>query len=106
MSDRRVVWCLGMFSSASTWMYNAALKVANALHPNGKVETKFIPDRGHLPVFSEDADALIVKTHGVSGQARPWLARGADAIIVTIRDPRDAVTPLMEHYSLIFGDAL
>ena len=106
MSDRKTVWCLGMQSSASTWIYNAALKVAGALYPHGKVETEFIPDGGRPPEPSADTDAFIVKTHGVRGRASAWLATHADAIIITLRDPRDAVSSLMEHNGLKFGDAL
>jgi hypothetical protein len=95
-------WCLGMFSSASTWAFNVMREIAFSL----------VPDRPVVPVFLDVDDALpgdgdgclIVKTHGTV-IARE-LGQRAEGIVVTIRDPRDAIVSLMRHNKVPFDIAL
>jgi hypothetical protein len=87
-----------MFSSASTWTFNLVREIASSL----------APDRPGVPVFLDVADALpghddgclIVKTHGTVIACE--LGRRAEAIVVTIRDPRDTIVSLMRHNGLPF----
>ena len=95
-------WCLGMFSSASTWAFNVVREIAFSL----------VPDRPVVPVFLDVGDGmpgggdgcLIVKTHGTV-VARE-LGQRAEGIVVTIRDPRDAIVSLMRHNKVPFDIAL
>lgn len=96
-----------MLSSASTWLFNATLKTSRVLYPQIRIEGRFISDgRPPPPASTAAADLLVIKTHGVSGAAASWLADRAQVIIITIRDPRDAVTSLIEHNRFDFGTAL
>jgi hypothetical protein len=97
-------WCLGMFSSASTWAFNVVREIAVALSPGNPPRAQFLDFDAPLPAFDEQRSALIVKTHG-SNVARE-LGRRAEGIVVTLRDPRDAVVSLMQSNKLPFEIAL
>jgi len=95
-------WCLGMYSSASTWIYNVVQEVARTLSPTGTVTPIFV--YGSLPDLSEATGYPVVKTH--AGGNADELGQLAKAIIITIRDPRDAIVSLMTHNRLPFEFAL
>lgn len=100
----RLVWCLGMYASGSTWLYNAAREVAAALHPAQRVA-------GHYAEAMKPLKALppalnVVKTHDPGAAAAGFLAARADRIFVSLRDPRDAVTSMMQHMGQSFPQAL
>ena len=98
-----------MFASGSTWLYNVALAVAAELDAPAPVPT---PVRGRF-VF-QPADALGLATPGIrhvvkAHQARDGveaIASAADAILVTVRDPRDAMVSLMRYQGFSFARAL
>jgi hypothetical protein len=100
-----MLWCLGMFSSASTWTFNVAQKLAASITPAKPVTPLFIDLDDVLPPdFDAEEGTLVVKTHGT--RVGRELSRRAAAIIVTIRDPRDAVASLMRHNKAPFDTAL
>jgi hypothetical protein len=91
-----------MYGSASTWTYNLVHKLAAALVPDQPVAPLFVADA--LTDLDAAGGTVVVKTHAapVAGE----LARRASAIIITIRDPRDAVASLMAHNKAPFDLAL
>ncbi len=99
-----VLWCQGMFASGSTWLYNVALAVATDLDAGRTPQGRFVFDLSD--VAGLDAPGRhIVKAH----QARrgvETIAMRADAILVTLRDPRDAVVSLMLYQGFSFYRAL
>jgi hypothetical protein len=95
-------WCLGMYGSASTWTFNVVLKLATALNPEHPVTSRFVGTT--LPDFGENGGPVVVKTHATD--VVDELSRRAEAIVITIRDPRDAVASLMTHLELPFDFAL
>jgi hypothetical protein len=97
-------WCLGMFSSASTWTFNVVHKVALAFAPEQPPVPVFLDVSDALPDCDGARGALIVKTHGT--EIARELGRRAEAVIITIRDPRDAVVSLMRHHRVPFDIAL
>jgi hypothetical protein len=102
--EAAMFWCLGMFSSASTWTFNVVREIAVALSPDSPPRAQFLDFDDPLPAFDEERSALIVKTHG-SSVARA-LGRRAEGIVITLRDPRDAVVSLMQSNKLPFEVAL
>ncbi|WP_428395095.1 hypothetical protein [Lichenicoccus sp.] len=104
-----VLWCQGMFASGSTWLYNAALAVAAALEPRRSVQGRFVFDDHDISGLDASprgpAIQHIVKAHQAKGEVRA-IAADADAIIVTVRDPRDAVVSLMQYQNFSFYRAL
>jgi hypothetical protein len=93
-------WCLGMFSSASTWTFNVVRQVAGSVLPEGPPPAVFLDFDDELP----PGDRLIVKTHGT--KIARELGRRAAGIVITLRDPRDAVVSLMQSNKLPFEIAL
>jgi len=95
-------WCLGMYGSASTWTFNLVQKLAATLVPGHPVAPHIVADS--LPDLDDSASTLVIKTHATS--AAEELAQRATAIIITIRDPRDAIASLMAHNKAPFDLAL
>jgi hypothetical protein len=97
-------WCLGMFSSASTWTFNVVHEIALAVAPEQPPVPVFLDVSDTLPDCDGASGTLIVKTHGT--EIARELGRRAEAVIITIRDPRDAVVSLMRHNRVPFDIAL
>jgi hypothetical protein len=95
-------WCLGMYSSASTWTFNVVQQIAKSLKATGEVVPAFVG--AAIPECDEAQNTLVIKTHAT--QYERVLGQQAQAIIITIRDPRDAVASLMRHNRAPFDVAL
>jgi hypothetical protein len=99
----RLVWCLGMYASASTWLFNVIRQMAAG---ESEVYTHFIAG-GIEPEVFDRGGLQLVKSHEITDDfAVEWLARNTERIFVTIRDPRDAVTSLMQYHGYDFERAL
>lgn len=100
-----VLWCQGMFASGSTWLYNVVLAVAHAVDPERPVGGRFVFNLADAAGLDAPGMLHVVKAH----QARDGveiIAAKADAILVTLRDPRDAVVSLMQYQKFSFNRAL
>jgi hypothetical protein len=95
-------WCLGMYSSASTWMFNVVQQIARSAAATKQVMPAFVGNT--IPDCDEDQQTLVIKTHATEYEQA--LGQRAQAIIITIRDPRDAVASLMVHNKAPFDVAL
>ena len=102
----RVIWCLGMYASASTWMLNAVRGIQMASgHAN--VGVHFVGDKLDLGLLDQQTRVSLVKSHEVRNEATLLaLAGRADIILMTVRDPRDAVASVMEYQKCDFASAL
>jgi hypothetical protein len=100
-----VVWCQGMFASGSTWLYNVALAIAAGSEPRCEVQGRFVFNITDLAGLDEPGIRRIVKAHQARGGVERFAAR-AVAILVTLRDPRDAVASLMQYQNFSFFRAL
>ena len=100
-----MLWCQGMFASGSTWLYNVALEVAGSLEPRRVVRGRFVFDARDTDGLDAPGILHVVKAHQARG-AVAGVASGADAILVTLRDPRDAVVSLMQYQRFSFYRAL
>jgi hypothetical protein len=100
-----IVWCQGMFASGSTWLYNVALAVAAELEPRQEIRGRFVFDTADAAGLGAPSIRHIVKAHQARHGVAEIAAR-ADVMIVTLRDPRDAVVSLMQYQSFSFYRAL
>jgi hypothetical protein len=91
-----------MYGSASTWTFNVVQKLAAVLVPDRPVVPHFVNES--LADLDPAAGTLVVKSHATPRGEE--LARRARAIIITIRDPRDALASLMAHNLVPFDVAL
>ena len=98
----RVVLTVGVHGSASTWVFNAARELLGAAHGPDRVAAGFAASPGEVAGIARRPDQhLVVKTHGWPDL--PGFAAAQDAtVIVSVRDPRDAVLSVMQR----FGDPL
>jgi len=97
-------WCLGMYASGSTWLFNVVREVTAATI--GAPHGVFVAHGVDLDGLDGFRRTLVIKTHDTDKPAETWLAEHAAAIWVTIRDPRDCVTSLMRYHAYTFAEAL
>jgi hypothetical protein len=91
----RVVWCLGVCASASTWTFNVARRIL-ALAPENPVTSIFIANQETAIAPSSPGTIQLVKSHEIDDpRMAAELARRSARIIVTVRDPRDAVASIL-----------
>jgi len=100
-----MIWCCGMYSSGSTWAYNATRAGAAAcgVKADGVYADNY---RDLVNRLRRAGPACIVKTHALEPRATEILARRAARIVLTIRDPRDAAVSIMQHMRLGFAQTL
>lgn len=100
-----VVLVCGMFSSASTWAFNAALDLVRLTMPCHIAFAASLDADTGLPT-PPAGTVLVLKTHGW-GDPAGFLARHPGGrCIVTVRDPRDAVVSLMQRFGYGFDRAV
>jgi hypothetical protein len=99
-------WCAGMYASGSTWAYNVMRSIAGCLWPERSVRGRFVNTLRDMQGL-EDASAVhVVKTHDLAQEVAAAMLPLAERIVVSIRDPRDAVTSLMAYQRYPFALAL
>lgn len=101
-----MLWCLGMYASGSTWVFNAALKIAAIVAPAKPAIGRFVVAHHELDLLQDSTHLAIIKSHDTDEAAATELARLADGVLLSIRDPRDCVTSLMLYQRYRFADAL
>lgn len=99
-------WCLGIRSSGSTWVFNAVRKIALTLVPERPILGPYIVRHADLPELADLVPLVIAKSHETDEAASVELSKHAEAIWISIRDPRDCVASLVQHHSLDFDTAL
>jgi len=103
-SAPRIVWCLGLYASASTWAFNVLREMAAG---QTAVQTHFLSTSFTPPSLAAPNTTHLIKTHEVENPAAlAWLNRHATHILVTLRDPRDAIASLMQYHGYDFPRAL
>lgn len=103
-NPHQLIWCLGMYASGSTWLFNAVREVAAVLYPAYHVSGRWAGGMKQLKNLSPALN--VVKTHELTPAAAKFMQGRADVIFLSLRDPRDAVTSLMQHMGENFTQAL
>lgn len=105
----KIVLCLGLKSSGSTWLYNVVLQILRERSGRAgseKIAALYADSFAMLPAKAARADRLVIKSHEPS-DALMFLARFSRArIFVTVREPRDAVASLMLRFHHAFDATL
>ncbi len=99
-------WCLGMYASGSTWLFNVALQVGASLTPARPPIGRYITNAGELGLDQDVIERAIVKTHDVDDPSAETLRRLASSLLISIRDPRDCVSSLLLYQRYPFELAL
>ncbi len=100
-----MIWCLGMYASGSTWMFNAVRQTGAAAAPAYPLVGTYAESLDVLTALAPHA-LHVVKTHDLPAAETKFLAQRASQIVITVRDPRDAVVSLMQHMRHNFSQAL
>ncbi len=101
-----MIWCLGMYASGSTWLFNTTRDVARAVAPGRPVAACYAESLKMLKPVKGGDSIKIVKTHQLPSRASHFMNRQAETILLTLRDPRDAVLSLTQHMKEPLGKAM
>jgi hypothetical protein len=102
----RVIWCLGMYASASTWLLNAVREIQVASGQKD-LAIQFVRETINPTMLDGKHAVSVVKSHEVTDETTLLaLAGQTDTILMTIRDPLDAVASVMEYQKIQFARAL
>ena len=100
-----VYWCAGVYASGSTWAYNIMRAVAAVGFAERVRTSRFAHNKADLAGIEDAAGLHVVKTHDVPADAAGLLLAQGPRVVVTVRDPRDAVTSLMRFQGYGFEQA-
>jgi hypothetical protein len=101
-----VQWCLGLRGSGSTWIYNAVRMVASALAPDRPILGPYVVTYADLVPLDDPTHLVIAKSHETDDTAALELGKHAQTVWLSIRDPRDCVTSLVQYHGTAFEAAL
>src|ERR1700684_2794889 len=89
----RLDWCLGMYASGSTWAFNIVRTICAVAIPDQGVVSRFVGVASDIarPFAPAGLARAIIKSHETDAVAEAWLTANATSILITLRDPRDAV---------------
>jgi hypothetical protein len=108
--DPRIAICLGLYSSGSTWVFNVIRQIWQAEAKAGAFRSLYLDSEMDLPLDIFDASYIALKTHKPPDLPTDSLMRLVaicrGPVIVSIRDPRDAVASLMQRFGMPFDRAL
>ncbi len=104
---RKGVLCAGLFSSGSTWVFNVARQLLRLDTGSSRIVSIYadaISDAQEADIA--EADVLVIKSHQPSATLRALSRLAGMRMLVTVRDPRDAVVSLMTRFEMPLGAAL
>lgn len=103
---KRLVVCLGLPRSGSTWTYNVCRRFLALSHSPDELLCQFSDDFVSPFIdLHDNVRACVVKTHNPQLNLRPLLAFTGAPLLISVRDPRDAVVSLMQCFKLPFHEA-
>jgi hypothetical protein len=109
LQDDRVprgVGCVGLYSSASTWAFNVTASLLR-LADGGGVVPFYGDDIDEIALRKiERSNSFVLKSHLPGPSVRALCEIGRLPVLLTVRDPRDAVVSLMQRFGQDFGAAL
>lgn len=111
IDDRRVpaprlVITLGLYGSASTWLFNVVRETLNAAHGMERV-CAYYADAITL-IFQDGAIPgrhVVVKMHVGDAMLAGFVHVAQPLLLLSVRDPRDAVVSLMQRFGQDFDKA-
>jgi hypothetical protein len=101
----RVILCVGLKSSGSTWLYNVVIQLLKEKYRTG-VSAFYADNFAMFPPDTERARVLVIKAHEPS-KGLAYLTRVTRGqMFLTLREPRDAIASLMQRFGHGFEGAL
>ncbi len=103
----KVVLCIGVFSSGSTWAFNAAGSLCNLRSSSEPVMQIYADDiTDDQELNARETGQLVIKTHIPSAALRVMASVAEIPVILTVREPLDAVASLITRFAFTFEQAL
>lgn len=101
----KVILCMGLKSSGSTWLYNVVIQLLKEKYDGGV--TAFYADNfAMFPTDTERARIVVIKAHEPS-RSLVYLTRlTRGQMFLTLREPRDSIASLMQRFEHGFDGAL
>lgn len=99
-------WCLGMYASGSTWVFNVAVRIGAALTPGMPPVGRYIASFKELDTDPSVINHSVIKTHDIDDASAEQVGRLASSLLISIRDPRDCVTSLMLYQGYPLAQAV
>lgn len=108
------VLCVGVYGSASTWTYNLCRLLLLTRYPVDRLAACYseqpltdglLPADPGAPVVRRWS-AIVVKVHDGSEEAAQLIESGRVRTVITVRDPRDGLTSVMQRFRWSFTEAL
>lgn len=94
-----IIFCLGVKSSGSTWVFNVIREIAS--YSSGNSISFFCEDADHFVRSFEPVDGItVVKCHYMDSKIIDLAKILRAKIVITERDPRDCAVSLSERFSL------
>jgi hypothetical protein len=102
------VLCAGLYSSGSTWLFNAVAGLLRSSVGTSDVRlVQFFADSlDDFPELEALPDYLVVKSHATAPTMRLLWRIAQGPLLITVRDPRDAVASLITRFGFSFDLAL
>lgn len=105
-ANLRLVLCAGLYSSASTWMFNL-LRLLLKQQEQAGLRALYLDELGKAAEWEiKGATTLLAKSHMPGPSLAAMLAHDNARLVMTIRDPRDAVASMMLRWNVAFELAL
>jgi hypothetical protein len=100
----KVILCVGLKSSGSTWLYNVCIQLLKAKYRSG-VAAFYADNFAMFPPDTERARVIAIKAHEPS-KGLVYLSRATRGqMFLTLREPRDAIASLMQRFDHTFESA-
>lgn len=96
--------CCGLNSSGSTWLFNLVREIC--LAEGWQFQSLYAADETDLLPLLVRTARIVVKLHAPPPGLRAFIAGCGEPMLLTVRDPRDAVVSLMRRFGQSFEAAL
>jgi hypothetical protein len=104
--NQRVIICTGMLGSASTWLFNVIRLIEKKCNRSVAGEYADELTREFLLRLARAPGTFIIKSHHPRQSLLSAIHFGRLPVLLTIRDPRDAVASLMKRFGRNFDGAV
>lgn len=94
----RIIATIGLHGSASTWVFNVTRRILTSALGNASVSSLYADQASELPTASHPASHILIKSHHGSSELDEWLKSQGSALLLSIRDPRDAALSMSQRF--------
>lgn len=98
-----MVIAAGLYGSGSTWAFNAIRLMLEATPGLAPVHAGFADALAEMPEPEAAPGSVVIKTHRPDRAMRMFARATAAPVVLTIRDPRDAIVSMMQRFRTEFS---